>query len=126
MAADGRAVTAAAHGTVTATLDAGSRLTSAGGDLPAEVVAALIGRSPVSGFRKELARLAAVGLHPVPRQAAILDDLPAVRLISGYARLIELAAARRGGRSAAPALNVCRGWAADGTASQARPRRGKA
>jgi len=42
----------------------GPRLTSAGGDLAAEVVAGLVGKSPVSGFRKQLARLAAVGLHP--------------------------------------------------------------
>ena len=74
---------------VSAALDAGSRLTSAGGDLPAEAAAALIGRSPVSGFRKGLARLAAAGLDPGSPQAAILDDLPAVRLISGYARLME-------------------------------------
>lgn len=103
---------------VRAALDAGSRLTSAGGDLPAEVVAALIGRSPVSGFRKELARLAVAGLDPGSPQAGILDDLPTVRLISGYARLMELPPLVAEGRSAAPALNVCRGWAADGTASR--------
>ena len=110
------AVTALRTASVTATLDAGSRLTSAGGDLPAEVVARLVGKSPVSGFRKELARLAAVGLDPDSPQAAILDDLPTVRLISGYARLIELPPVV-GGRTA-PVLNVCRGWAADGTASR--------
>jgi Protein of unknown function (DUF2889) len=103
---------------VTAALDAGSRLTSADGDLPAEVVAALIGRSPVSGFRKELVRLAAAGLDPGSPQAAILDDLPTVRLISGYARLMELPPPVAEGRSAAPTVNVCRGWAADGTASR--------
>jgi hypothetical protein len=103
---------------VSAALDAESRLTSAGGDLPAEVAAALIGRSPVSGFRKELARLAAAGLDPGSPQAAILDDLPTVRLISGYARLMELPPPVAGGRAAAPVLNVCRGWAADSTASR--------
>jgi hypothetical protein len=103
---------------VTAALDAGSRLTSVGGDLPANVAAALIGRSPVSGFRKELARLAPAGLDPGSPSAAILDDLPTVRLISGYARLMELPPPVTEGRSAAPTLNVCRGWAADGTASR--------
>jgi hypothetical protein len=112
------AVTALRTASVTATLDAGSRLTSAGGDLPAEVVARLVGKSPVNGFRKELARLAAVGLDPDSPQAAILDDLPTVRLISGYARLIELPPPVGGGRTAAPVMNVCRGWAADGTASR--------
>ena len=115
--ADGT-VTVLRIASVTATLDIGSRLTSVGGDLPAEVAAVLIGRSPVSGFRKELTRLAAAGLDPGSPQAAILDDLPTVRLISGYARLIELPPPVAGGRAAAPVLNVCRGWAADSTASR--------
>jgi hypothetical protein len=102
---------------VTATLDAGSRLTSAGGDLPAEVAAGLVGKSPASGFRKELARLAAAGLDLDSLPAAILDDLPTVRLISGYAQLIELPPPVGDGRTAAPVLNVCRGWAADSSAS---------
>jgi hypothetical protein len=118
VASDDGAVTALRTARVTAALDAGSRLTSAGGDLPAEVIAELVGRSPVSGFRKELARLAAVGLDPDSPQAAILDDLPTVRLISGYARLIEGPPPVVDGRTAAPVLNVCRGWAADGTASR--------
>jgi Protein of unknown function (DUF2889) len=112
------AVTTLRTASVTATLDAGSRLTSAGGNLPAEVIAELVGKSPASGFRKELARLALVGLDPDSLQAAILDDLPTVRLISGYARLIELPPPVVDGRTAAPVLNVCRGWAADGTASR--------
>jgi Protein of unknown function (DUF2889) len=111
------AVTVLAAASVTATLDAGSRLTSAGGDLPAEVVTTLVGRSPVSGFRKELARLAAAGFDPDSLPAALLDDLPTVRLISGYARLMELPPPVVDGRPAAPVLNVCRGWAADSTAS---------
>ena len=118
VATDDGAVTAPRTARVAATLDAGSRLTSAGGDLPAEVVAGLVGKSPVSGFRKQLGRLAAIGLHPDSPQAAILDDLPAVRLISGYARLIEQPPPVVDGRTAAPVLNVCRGWAADSTASR--------
>jgi hypothetical protein len=112
------AVTALRTASVTATLDAGSRLTAAGGDLPAGVLAGLVGKSPTSGFRKELARLAAAGLDPDSPQAAILDDLPTVRLISGYARLMELPPPVVDGRTAAPVLNVCRGWAAEGTASR--------
>jgi hypothetical protein len=111
------AVSVLRSASVTATLDAGSRLTSAGGDLPAEVAAGLVGKSPASGFRKELARLAAVGLDLDSLPAAILDDLPTVRLISGYAQLIELPPPVGEGRTAAPVLNVCRGWAADSSAS---------
>jgi hypothetical protein len=111
------AVTVLHTASVTAALDAGSRLTAAGGDLPAEVVAALVGRSPVSGFRKELARLSVAGFDLGSLPAALLDDLPTVRLISGYAQLIELPPPPVDGRTAAPVLNVCRGWAADGTAS---------
>jgi Protein of unknown function (DUF2889) len=118
VAAGDGAVTELRTASVTATLDAASQLTSAGGDLPAEVAAGLVGRSPVSGFRKELTRLAAVGLAPDSLSAAILDDLPTVRLISGYARLMELPQPTGEGRTAAPMLNVCRGWAADGTASR--------
>lgn len=118
MASGDGAVTAMRTASVTATLDAGSRLTAAGGHLPAAVVAELLGKSPISGFRKELARLAALGLDPDSPQAAILDDLPTVRLISGYARLIERPPPVVDGRTAAPVLNVCRGWAADGTASR--------
>jgi len=117
-ASDDGTVTALRTARVTATLDAGSRLTSVGGDLPAEVAAELVGRSPVSGFRKELARLAAAGLEPDSLSAAILDDLPTVRLISGYARLMERPPPVVDGRTAAPVLNVCRGWAVDGTASR--------
>ena len=103
---------------VTAALDAGSRLTALRGDVPAGVAGALAGLAPATGFRKELARLAGAGLDPHSLLAALLDDLPTVRLISGYARLIEMPPPLTSGRTAAPVLNICRGWAADGTASR--------
>jgi hypothetical protein len=115
--ADG-AVSVLATASVTAAMDAGSRLTAVGGDVPAAVAGALAGMTPVSGFRKELARLAGAGLDPHSLLAALLDDLPTVRLISGYARLIETPPLVTEGRTQAPVLNICRGWAAEGSASR--------
>jgi hypothetical protein len=57
-------------------------------------------------------------LDPSSLLAALLDDLPTVRLISGYGRLIEMPPVVTDGRTSAPVLNVCRGWAADGTANR--------
>jgi hypothetical protein len=114
----GGAVAVLAAASVTAAMDAGSRLTAVSGDVPAGVAGALAGMTPVSGFRKELARLARAGLDPHSLLAALLDDLPTVRLISGYARLIETPPLVTNGRTQAPVLNICRGWAADGTASR--------
>lgn len=119
-AADPGAGTVSVLGTasLTAAMDADSRLTSVSGDVPAAVAEGLAGLAPATGFRKELARLAGDGLDPRSLLAALLDDLPTVRLISGYGRLIETPPPAAGGRTRAPVLNVCRGWAADGTASR--------
>ena len=111
-------VSVLAAASVTAAMDAGSRLTAVRGDVPAAVAGALAGMTPVSGFRKELAHLAAAGLDPHSLLAALLDDLPTVRLISGYARLIETPPLVTEGRTQAPVLNICRGWATGGTASR--------
>jgi Protein of unknown function (DUF2889) len=117
--ADARgAVTVSGTAFMTAAMDAESRLTAVGGDVPGAVADALVGLLPATGFRKELARLAGMGLDPDAPLAALLDDLPTVRLISGYGRLIEMPPVVTGGRTSAPVLNVCRGWAADGTASR--------
>lgn len=103
---------------LTAALDADSRLLALGGDIGSPAVERLIGSSPVAGFRKELAALADHGLDPDSLPAALLDDLPTVRLIAGYARIIEMPPIPVGGRTAAPVLNICRGWAAGSAASQ--------
>jgi Protein of unknown function (DUF2889) len=102
---------------MTVAMDAASRLTAAGGQMPEAVASAVVGLLSASGFRKELARLAGLGLDPDSLLAALLDDLPTVRLVSGYARLIEMPPVVADDRTAAPVLNVCRGWAADSTAS---------
>jgi hypothetical protein len=61
--------------------------------------------------------MAAAGLAPDSLVAALLDDLPTARLIAGYARLLETGAASAADRpGSAPLLNVCRGWALEGTA----------
>jgi Protein of unknown function (DUF2889) len=110
-------VTAVGRTVMTAAMDAASRLTAVGGDVSGALAGSLIGLAPASGFRKELSRRAEVGLDQSSLLAALLDDLPTVRLISGYARLIEMPPLP-GGRTAAPVLNVCRGWAVDGTATR--------
>jgi hypothetical protein len=103
---------------LTAELDEASRLVRLAGDLPPDVTNALLGCAPVSGFRAGLRRLPGSGLDPSSLVAALLDDLPTVRLISGYARVIEAAHASTKGRTSSPVLNICRGWAAGGTADR--------
>jgi Protein of unknown function (DUF2889) len=111
-------VTAVGRAVMTAAMDAASRLTAVGGDVSGALAGSLIGLAPASGFRKELSCRAEAGLDQASLLAALLDDLPTVRLISGYARLIEMPPPLPGGRTAAPVLNVCRGWAVGGTASR--------
>src|SRR6202035_4569396 len=71
------------------------------------------------GFRARLASLA--GLDPWSLESAILDELPTVRLISGYARMIELppgAAMPQAHGRQAPMVGVCAGWAPGATADR--------
>ncbi|MCL2585914.1 MAG: DUF2889 domain-containing protein [Streptosporangiales bacterium] len=97
------------------------------GDLPGPGIAARLTGLPVNrGFRKALAAAAEEGLAPDSLIAALLDDLPTVQLVSGYARLLEgappPAAAKNpveppaDSRPLGPVLNICRGWAPGGTA----------
>lgn len=112
------------------------------GDLPSPELAARLTGLPVNrGFRKALAAAASDGLDPGSLITALLDDLPTVQLVSGYARLLEgaplpapkpapvtlpvtekpirMADPRAdGGRPLGPMLNICRGWAPGGTAHQ--------
>ena len=72
------------------TIDTASRVTGIESELPAAVTDPLIGATAVRGFR---ARLAGLGeLDPSSLESAVLDELPTIRLISGYARMIELIA----------------------------------
>src|ERR1700733_4243581 len=75
---------------MTVTVDTASRVTGIESELPASVTAPLIGAAVVSGFRARLVGLD--GLDPPSLESAVLDELPTVRLISGYARMIELPA----------------------------------
>lgn len=80
--------------------------------------ALLRGRAVRGGFRAGLAELD--GLDPASPEAGLLDDLPTVRLIAGYALMMEgeVPAAPSGPRPArrGPLLDVCSGWRADGVA----------
>jgi hypothetical protein len=70
------------------TIDAASRVTDIESELPAAVTDPLIGATAVSGFRAKLAGLDE--LDPSSLESAVLDELPTIRLISGYGRMIEL------------------------------------
>jgi hypothetical protein len=79
---------------------------------------ALRGRAVRGGFRAGLADLK--GLDPASPEAGLLDDLPTVRLISGYALMMEAEESPSpptGGRRA-PLVGICSGWRADGVAVQ--------
>lgn len=100
------------------TLDARSRITDVTGEVSRPD--ALIGASPVSGFRAHLAGLPEP--EPSSLESALLDDLPTVRLVSGYALMMEMPElARAGGRS--PLIGICGGWA-PGASADTRTRAG--
>jgi hypothetical protein len=105
---------------VTATIDTASRVTGiALTGLPPALTAPLIGAAATHGFRARLTSLA--GLDPWSLESAILDELPTVRLISGYARMIELppgAAMPQAHGRQAPMVGVCAGWAPGATADR--------
>src|SRR3984957_2289248 len=122
---------------MTVTIDTASRVTSIESALPASVTEPLIGAGAASGFRARLAGLD--GLDPPSLESAVLDELPTVRLISGYPRMIELtgahgvteaadAADAAGGPGTAarqplhdrrsPMVGICAGWAPGATAHQ--------
>jgi hypothetical protein len=105
---------------MTVTIDTASCVTGIESGLPAGVTAPLIGAAALRGFRARLAGLA--GLDPSSLESAFLDELPTVRLISGYARMIELpagtAAPPADVRWHAPMVGVCAGWAPGATADR--------
>ena len=122
------------------TIDTASHVTAIESELPAAVTDPLIGTAAVSGFRARLAGLDE--LDPSSLEAAVLDELPTIRLISGYARMIELigltgadgiaqaaeaaevasgpgmkvTALRSLRDSRSPMVGVCAGWAPGATA----------
>jgi hypothetical protein len=115
------------------TVDAASRVTGFESELPAAVTDPLIGVTVVRGFRARLAVLDE--LDPSSLQAAVLDELPTIRLISGYAQMIEritrtgadgVAEAAAAGRGMtphrsdhdrrSPMAGICAGWAPGATA----------
>jgi hypothetical protein len=116
--ADSRVLRAAK---LTVTIDTASRVTGIESALPAAVTAPLIGAAAMRGFRARLVGLA--GLDPSSLESAVLDELPTVRLIAGYARMIERPAGAAGttepqadGRGRSPMVGICAGWAPGATA----------
>jgi hypothetical protein len=113
-------------------VDTASRVTGIESELPAALTDPLIGAAAVSGFRARLAALD--GLDPSSLESAVLDELPTVRLISGYARMIELTGADGAAEAAeaadgpevtalrslrdrrSPTVGICAGWAPGATA----------
>src|ERR1700728_4703279 len=108
------------------TLDTASRVTGIESGLPASVTDPLIGATAVRGFRARLAGLD--DLDPSSIESAVLDELPTIRLISGYARMIELveltgadgvveaAQAAEAVDRRSPMAGVCAGWTPGATA----------
>ena len=115
------------------TLDTASRVTGIESELAPSVTDPLIGATAVRGFRARLAD--SDDLDPSSIESAVLDELPTIRLISGYARMIELitltgadgvveAAAAEPGMTSprsdhdrrSPMVGVCAGWAPGATA----------
>jgi hypothetical protein len=115
------------------TVDPASRVTGFESELPAAVTDPLIGATVVRGFRARLAVLDE--LDPSSLESAVLDELPTIRLISGYAQMIELialtgtdgvveAAAAEPGMTSlrsdhdrrSPMVGICAGWAPGATA----------
>lgn len=117
-AADGTAaVTASARVCATATPPAGliTRFATEP-DLP--VLAPLVGRSFMIGFRRALAELAGDEIDPTSIGGSLLDDLPGASLVTGYAMLHAGRSHVSAGESIdtrARQQDVCAGWRHDGT-----------
>ncbi|MFJ8816360.1 DUF2889 domain-containing protein [Amycolatopsis thermoflava] len=103
---------------LTVALDGQSRITELAGALPSAVVEGLAGRSVARGLRAHLAGLDRSLLDPSSLEAALLDDLPTVGLVSGYGAMMEHPELFAGRRRRSPMIGVCAGWAPDATADR--------
>ncbi len=110
--------------TLSATLDPFQELVRIASDPAEPALASLVGRRAVSGFRA-----AAADAVPDHRRAAsllylLLDDLPVVTLVSGYA-LQRAGMIPEAPRSVyEPSVDLCSGWAADATIMRTIDERG--
>lgn len=109
--ADGQ-VHAVEPATVRVDIDAQSRITGLSAPVPDSVRERFLGQNAVSGFRALVT--ATDEIRASSLVAGLLDDLPIVRLISGYARLMK-EPRRVYGAPHQMILNICRGWAEGAT-----------
>jgi hypothetical protein len=94
-------------------IDNRSQVSSIEGPVP-DLARQVIGRSVVAGFRAALAELYRAGLEEDSLIAAVLDDIPTVRLIAGYAHIMETPP--KDAPHGSPKTDICAGWAEDATA----------
>jgi len=89
-------------------------------DIPTspEVVGGLLGRDARRGFRAALMNLPASLRASL--EGALLDDLPGLGIVSGYARLRagRIAASSAGAGNRHPQIGTCAGWAPGGSAAR--------
>jgi hypothetical protein len=85
-------------------------------DPPEPALAALVGRSVGPGFRRAVAEAVPEHRHRRTLLHLLLDDLPGAGLVSGYAVLRDVPIPfTRGADGRGMALDLCAGWAADGS-----------
>lgn len=100
-------------------VDADGRLRRSADDGGDRLPDKLVGLDARHGFRSALAAHYAPCGSAGALQAALLDDLPGLRIVSGYARMLEHHAARRPFPASSALIGVCAGWREDGSAARA-------
>jgi len=114
--AAGRTRTYATH-EFSARVDAAGTLQRAGDADDRQLPAELVGIDARRGFRGALAAYYGPTGRTDSLEAALLDDLPGMRIISGYAQLREHTVGQSSSLRHSPSIGVCVGWRAGGTAA---------
>lgn len=98
-------------------LDGQGRLLALTGQVSDRLRDSMVGRRARTGFRARLTAAHAAGaLDPAGLATALLDDLPTLNLINGYARLMDMEQPPPPPSRRSPSLGVCAGWRPQGTA----------
>jgi hypothetical protein len=98
-----------------ASLDAFQELVALEASPPVDGLRALLGRRVASGFRAEAARALAADRRAATALYLLVDDLPVVTLVSGYAVQHAGALGEVPKGSYEPTVDLCAGWRAGGT-----------